>query len=311
MRPGVGSCTGQAAASTLISHDPQEELNRKQQNNSFGKQNQGLLPCRPAAPDLMEAAAATTSSLVLFSTTPRRSVTSFLKTSPSLLLRPRCNYSCSISSAKQQHLVCQAVPWLMNSKKSSTLRCTSSLSDGSSTVGSSVRWVLDPAGDGDWRHIGYKVARPGAFEIASDAVTVGRVADKADIVLPVATGQSLVANPVTDSQDHAKLFCDLILHSLCAYKNAVSGTHARLEKKDGRLFVTDLDSTNGTYINERRLNPGFPIPIDPGSLIIFGDIHLAMFRVRKMIVEVPSETQGAQQETNTEVVSTAVQDTAS
>ena len=51
---------------------------------------------------------------------------------------------------------------------------------------------------------------------------------------------------------------------------AVSGTHARLEKKDGRLLVTDLGSTNGTYINERRLNPGFPIPIDPGSLLIFG-----------------------------------------
>jgi len=53
-------------------------------------------------------------------------------------------------------------------------------------------------------------------------------------------------------------------------KNAVSGTHARLEKKDGRLLVTDLGSTNGTYINERRLNPGFAIPIDPGSLLIFG-----------------------------------------
>jgi len=51
---------------------------------------------------------------------------------------------------------------------------------------------------------------------------------------------------------------------------AVSGTHARLEKKDGRLLVTDLGSTNGTYINERRLNPGFAIPIDPGSLLIFG-----------------------------------------
>jgi hypothetical protein len=34
--------------------------------------------------------------------------------------------------------------------------------------------------------------------------------------------------------------------------------------------VTDLDSTNGTYINERRLNPGFPVPIDPGSFLIFG-----------------------------------------
>jgi len=51
---------------------------------------------------------------------------------------------------------------------------------------------------------------------------------------------------------------------------AVSGMHARLEKKGGSLLVTDLDSTNGTYINERRLNPGFPIAIDPGSFLIFG-----------------------------------------
>ncbi|KAG2599293.1 hypothetical protein PVAP13_5KG380142 [Panicum virgatum] len=142
-----------------------------------------------------------------------------------------------------------------------------------------VHLTFSISGDGDWRHIGYKVARPGAFEIASDALTVGRVADKADIVLPVAT---------------------------------VSSTHARLEKKDGRLLVTDLGSTNGTYINERRLNPGFPIPIDPGSLLIFaGDIHLAMFRVRKMIVEVPSEMDAAQQETKAEVVSAVVEDTTS
>ncbi|CAN6344257.1 unnamed protein product [Urochloa humidicola] len=227
----------------------------------------------------MEAAAATSSSLVLFSTSPRKwrsSVTSL--PSPSLL-RPPCN-SCSVYSGKQQRLICLAVPWLNSKTKSSTLRCSSSLADGPSTVGSSVKWILDPAGDGDWRHIGYKVARPGAVEIASDTVTVGRVADKADIVLPVAT---------------------------------VSGTHARLEKKDGRLLVTDLDSTNGTYVNERRLNPGFPVPVDPGSFLIFGDIHLAMFRVRKMIVEVPRETDAAaKQETQTEeVVSAAVEDTTS
>ncbi|CAO2147491.1 unnamed protein product [Urochloa humidicola] len=172
----------------------------------------------------------------------------------------------------KQHLIRLAVPWL-NSKRRNRLGCSSSLADGPSTVGTSVKWILDPAGDGDWRHIGYKVARPGPVEITSDAVTVGRVADKADIVLPIAT---------------------------------VSGTHARLEKKDGRLLVTDLESTNGTYINERRLNPGFPIPIDPGSFLIFGDIHLAMFRVRKMIVEVPIESDAAaQQETQTEVVVSA------
>nr|CAB3459220.1 unnamed protein product [Digitaria exilis] len=211
---------------------------------------------------MMEAAAATASSLVLFSTTPSRPLTS-LKTPPSLLRRP-CS-SCSLSSSKQQHLVCLAVPRLHNQRRRSSLRCSSSLADGESTLGSSssVRWVLDPAGDGDWRHIGYKIERPGAIEIVSDAMTVGRDADKADIVLPVVTGNQ-------------------------------------------KLLVTDLGSTNGTYINERRLNPGFPIPVDPGALLIFGDIHLAMFRVRKMIVQVPSDTDdAAQQGANTEVVVSA------
>jgi pSer/pThr/pTyr-binding forkhead associated (FHA) protein len=69
-------------------------------------------------------------------------------------------------------------------------------------------------------------------------VTVGRVPESADIVIPVAT---------------------------------VSGVHARLEKKnEGSLVVTDMNSTNGTYINERKLVPGFPVAVNSGSLLIFG-----------------------------------------
>ncbi|XWS71352.1 hypothetical protein CRYUN_Cryun03dG0131000 [Craigia yunnanensis] len=49
------------------------------------------------------------------------------------------------------------------------------------------RWLLEPAGDGDTRHIGYKVQMPDAFEIASIEVTVGRLPGKADVVIPVAT----------------------------------------------------------------------------------------------------------------------------
>ncbi|KAJ1264611.1 hypothetical protein BS78_08G012700 [Paspalum vaginatum] len=212
----------------------------------------------------MEAAVATTASslLLLVSGGSRTSPASCLP-SPSLLrLRPpSSSRSCCVAPTAACRLA--AAPRLSSSIGR---RCSSSATDGASTAGPSERWILDPAGDGDWRHIGYKVARAGAIEIVSDAVTVGRVADQADVVIPVAT---------------------------------VSGTHARLEKKDGRLLVTDLDSTNGTYINERRLNPGFPIPVEPGSFLIFGDIHLAMFRVRKTIVEeVPSET---------EVVSAAVE----
>ncbi|XP_059659741.1 uncharacterized protein LOC132306379 isoform X2 [Cornus florida] len=130
------------------------------------------------------------------------------------------------------------------------------------------RWLLEPVGDGDTKHIGFKVAMPNAFEIASSVVTVGRVPEKADMVIPVAT---------------------------------VSGLHARIQKQKGILLVTDLDSTNGTYIDERRLRPGAVAPVTPGSVITFGDTHLAMFRVSKLEnVEVSDESEDSEAKPETE-----------
>ncbi|GMH12701.1 hypothetical protein Nepgr_014542 [Nepenthes gracilis] len=111
------------------------------------------------------------------------------------------------------------------------------------------RWLLEPVGDGDWRHIGYKVPKPGAYEIVSDVMTVGRLPEKASIVIPVAT---------------------------------VSGLHARIQKQGGSLYITDMDSTNGTFIDDKRLRPGATANVSPGSCITFGDTHLAMFRVTKI-----------------------------
>lgn len=88
----------------------------------------------------------------------------------------------------------------------------------------------------------------------------------------------------------------------------VSGVHARLEAKDdGTLAVTDMDSTNGTYVNERKLVPGFAVAVNPGSLLIFGDIHLAMFRVTKVVVDAPPVTAAGdeQEEAKSEVVTVA------
>ncbi|XP_059593554.1 uncharacterized protein LOC100263360 isoform X1 [Vitis vinifera] len=112
-----------------------------------------------------------------------------------------------------------------------------------STENNAERWLLEPIGDGDTRHIGFKVARPGAYEIASSVVTVGRLPDKADLVIPVAT---------------------------------VSGLHARIQKKEGGLLVTDLDSTNGTFIDDKKLSPGVAAPVSPGSCITFGNMTLLL-----------------------------------
>ncbi|CAK9215569.1 unnamed protein product [Sphagnum troendelagicum] len=113
----------------------------------------------------------------------------------------------------------------------------------------SVRWILDPVGDGDTSHLDEAVPMPGSFELVSDAATVGRVAEKADIVIPVAT---------------------------------VSGLHARLEKRDGQLYVTDLDSTNGTYVDNKQIRPGAVTLVSPGSNITFGDSHLAVYQISRV-----------------------------
>lgn len=37
---------------------------------------------------------------------------------------------------------------------------------------------------------------------------------------------------------------------ICLQDQAVSGKHASLSYKDGKFVLTDLDSTNGTYVND-------------------------------------------------------------
>lgn len=120
---------------------------------------------------------------------------------------------------------------------------------GNTPVDVAQGWLLEPVGDGDWKHIGFKVEKPGSYEIFSSEITVGRVPEKVDLVIPVAT---------------------------------VSGVHARIDNKEGSLFITDLDSTNGTFINEKRVPPFATDRVPPGSLLTFGDTHLAIFRVSKL-----------------------------
>ena len=49
----------------------------------------------------------------------------------------------------------------------------------------------------------------------------------------------------------------------------VSRRHARFVVKEGIVFVEDLGSTNGTFLNDTRLSS--PQPLRPGDTITFGD----------------------------------------
>jgi regulator of protease activity HflC (stomatin/prohibitin superfamily) len=52
--------------------------------------------------------------------------------------------------------------------------------------------------------------------------------------------------------------------------DGVSRQHARLDIRGGRMTLTDLGSTNGTFVGERGLAPGLAMPVEPRERVRFG-----------------------------------------
>lgn len=59
-------------------------------------------------------------------------------------------------------------------------------------------------------------------------------------------------------------------------RNTISSIHAEITEEAGNYFVRDLDSTNGTYLNGRRIVG--KTPIDNDDLLQFGDIAFRVLR---------------------------------
>jgi hypothetical protein len=80
-----------------------------------------------------------------------------------------------------------------------------------------------------------------AFELGAAPVQIGRIADN-DIVLPDPN---------------------------------VSRVHARVERRDGAYYVTDLESTNGTWLNEQRVTSA---PLAENDVIRLGSTRFIFRR---------------------------------
>jgi hypothetical protein len=57
--------------------------------------------------------------------------------------------------------------------------------------------------------------------------------------------------------------CCEALHGM----QTVSRRHARVSRSGGRWQIEDVGSTNGTWVNDRRLERGRPHPIEPGDRV--------------------------------------------
>ena len=61
--------------------------------------------------------------------------------------------------------------------------------------------------------------------------------------------------------------------------NSISRRHLRIGQDDGGLTVEDLNSTNGTSVNRRRLAPFKPEPLEYGSILTIGSLDLNVSRL--------------------------------
>ena len=55
--------------------------------------------------------------------------------------------------------------------------------------------------------------------------------------------------------------------------STISGRHASLRYKDGKFILTDLDSTNGTYLNENKDSIARE-ELKDNDVVRFGDVRL-------------------------------------
>jgi hypothetical protein len=59
----------------------------------------------------------------------------------------------------------------------------------------------------------------------------------------------------------------------------MSGRHARFRTISGRLYVTDLDSKNRTFVNEQAIPPNQELEMRPGDTVRMGNTVLRLARI--------------------------------
>jgi hypothetical protein len=86
---------------------------------------------------------------------------------------------------------------------------------------------------------------------------------------PIILGRNFSKDSLTDFQ--------LDLAALDAHDLGVSRHHARLEKMQGSVYLIDLDSSNGTLLNDERLKPHKPYLVLNGARIQLGRLKMLLF----------------------------------
>ena len=74
----------------------------------------------------------------------------------------------------------------------------------------------------------------------------------------------------------SEVFPDLDLTDLGGMDSGVSRKHAIIHRTGAEYTIEDLESTNGTFVNKKRIQPHVPQAIKAGDELRFGKLALAV-----------------------------------
>ena len=72
------------------------------------------------------------------------------------------------------------------------------------------------------------------------------------------------------------IFPDVDLSNEQGMEKGVSRRHARLSLREDQVFIEDLNSLNGTFLNSTRLVPELPYPVEDGAQLQLGKLLLTI-----------------------------------
>ncbi len=72
------------------------------------------------------------------------------------------------------------------------------------------------------------------------------------------------------------IFPDVDLSDEEGVDKGISRRHARISQRGGQVFVEDLNSLNGTFLNATRLIPEMPYPLKDGDQVQLGKLTVTV-----------------------------------
>lgn len=90
-------------------------------------------------------------------------------------------------------------------------------------------------------------------------------------VLPLTSKNEFILGRLTDD---SLILPDIDLTPYRASASGVSRLHAVVKRRENKVLVMDLSSSNGTYINGRRIPPDVEEPLRHGDIIMLGALQI-------------------------------------